>query len=104
MGSMVDLVTITLNLNFCTEKLKYNLCKEVAMEQITIQIRDKRKARALSTFLKSLDYIEKVTIANIKLPAKPQPSKADFFALAGIWSAQDVSIESLRSSAWARHM
>jgi hypothetical protein len=72
------------------------------MEQITIQIRDRRKARALKTFLKSLDYVEKVTIANLQLPLKPRASKADFFALAGVWSRRDITLDSLRSSAWPR--
>ena len=74
------------------------------MEQITIQIRDKRKARALKTFLKSLDYVEKVTIANLQLPLSPRASKADFFVLAGVWSRRTISVDSLRSSAWPRRM
>jgi len=74
------------------------------MEQITIQIRDRRKARALRTFLKSLDYVEKVTIANMKIPLTAQAQKADFFASAGIWSKRDITVDSLRSSAWPRRM
>lgn len=74
------------------------------MEQITIQIRDRRKARALKTFLKSLDYVEKVTIANLLLPSKSRTSKADFFALAGVWSRRNITVNSLRSSAWPRRM
>jgi hypothetical protein len=74
------------------------------MEQITIQIRDRRKARALKTFLKSLDYVEKVTIANLQIPLKPRASKADFFALSGVWSARNITADSLRSSAWPRRL
>lgn len=74
------------------------------MEQITIQIRDRRKARALGTFLKSLDYVEKVTFANTKIPLKASTKKADFFASAGIWSKRDITVNGLRSSAWPRRM
>ena len=75
------------------------------MEQITIQVRDKRKAYALKTFLKSLDYVEKVTIANLRIPAKSRNTvKTDFFAMAGVWSKRDVTLDSLRSSAWPRRM
>jgi hypothetical protein len=74
------------------------------MEQITIQIRDRRKARALKTFLNSLDYVEKVTIANLQIPLKSQTPKADFFALAGVWSRRNITANSLRSSAWPRRM
>ncbi len=74
------------------------------MEQIIIQIRDKRKARALKTFLKSLDYVEKVTIANLQTPLKSRIKKADFFTLAGVWSRRDITLDSLRSSAWPRRM
>ena len=74
------------------------------MEQITIQVRDRRKARALKTFLQSLDYVEKVTIANLQLPIKPRPQKADFFAMAGVWATRDMTLDSLRLSAWPRRM
>lgn len=72
------------------------------MEQITIQVRDRRKARALGTFLKSLDYVEKVTTENMQIPLKERAQKADFFALAGIWSKRDITTSDLRSSAWSR--
>ena len=72
------------------------------MEQITIQIRDKRKGRALKTFLKSLDYVESVTIADLQIPLKSRSQKADFFALAGVWSKREITVDSLRSSAWPR--
>ena len=74
------------------------------MEQITIQIRDRRKGRALTTFLKSLDYVEKVSVANLQIPLKSRDQKADFFALAGVWSKRELTVGSLRSSAWPRRM
>jgi len=74
------------------------------MEQITIQISDRRKARALRTFLKSLDYVEKVTVANLQIPAVAQTKKKDFFAMAGIWADRDITIETLRQNAWPRRI
>ena len=56
------------------------------MEQITIQISDRRKARALKDFLKSLDYVEKIKEIYIPLLLD---QKSDFFAMAGIWESRD---------------
>lgn len=70
------------------------------MEQITIQISDRRKARALRDFLKSLDYVEKITISNFKLPILTKSKNGDFFALAGIWGNRKISIDSVRQAVW----
>jgi hypothetical protein len=72
------------------------------MEQITIHIRDRRKARALRDFLKSLDYVEKVTIADLRNRSAARGNQVDFFASAGIWSGRKVTVESLRQKAWPR--
>jgi hypothetical protein len=74
------------------------------MEQITIQISDRRKARALKDFLKSLDYVEKVSTANLRRPISARVKKADFFAMAGIWADRDITLETLRQSAWPRRI
>ncbi len=74
------------------------------MEQITIQISDRRKARALRVFLKSLDYIEKITIANLYLPTTARSKKSDFFAMTGIWADREITLESLRKDAWPRRI
>jgi hypothetical protein len=74
------------------------------MEQITIHINDRRKARALRDFLKSLDYVEKVTAVNLRTPASARTKKADFFAMAGIWADRDITLETLRQSAWPRRI
>lgn len=71
------------------------------MEQITLQVRDKNKARALLDFLKTLDFVE--TVAGDDLPAvdsAPETRQADFFALAGLWAGRDISLEAIRQKAW----
>ena len=71
------------------------------MEQILIQIKDKSKAQALMNFLKTLDYIENITSANLPMVESSKKDKeADFFALAGLWANRDISQESLRKQAW----
>lgn len=74
------------------------------MEQITIQISDRRKARALKDFLKSLDYVEKVSTANLRRPISVRAKKADFFAMAGVWADRDITLETLRQNAWPRRI
>ncbi len=71
------------------------------MEQIYIRVRDHKKADALRRFLKTLDYIE--SVSSSVLPETSQKSKAedaDFFALSGLWSGRDITVESLRERAW----
>lgn len=70
------------------------------MEQITIQIKNKKKAQALIDFLKSLDFIEDIDFTNLSAKNTSGMSEKDFFALAGIWSKRDVTLDSIRSSAW----
>ncbi len=70
------------------------------MEQITIQVRDRRKARVLKSFLKSLDYVEKISTANLRRPLSVRVKKADFFAMAGVWSEREITLETLRKNAW----
>ena len=70
------------------------------MEQITIQIKNKQKAQALITFLKSLDFIDELKTQNSALQSKTKMSDADFFTLAGIWSGRDINLEPIRLKAW----
>jgi hypothetical protein len=70
------------------------------MEQITIQIKNKKKAQALLDFLKSLDFIEDINFTNLSANSAVRMGEKDFFALAGIWSERDVTLDSIRSSAW----
>ena len=71
------------------------------MEQIIIQIKDKKKARKLVDFLKTLDFIEKVSSADLSVTnSGTSQQDSDFFALAGLWANRDVSLASIREKAW----
>jgi len=71
------------------------------MNQITIQIKDRKKAKALLTFLKSLDFIDKVVSDEEQKSQSTSIERDDaFFALSGIWSQRDITQESLRQKAW----
>jgi hypothetical protein len=72
-----------------------------SMDQITIQIKDHKKARVLVSFLKTLDFVEKITSADLPV-VEPGIEEQDtgFFALSGIWAKRDITLDSLRQSAW----
>ena len=71
------------------------------MEQITIQVKNKRKAQALLDFLKAMDFIEDVTASGFAIPkSKSKVDETDFFALKGLWAGRDISLESIRQKAW----
>jgi hypothetical protein len=70
------------------------------MEQITIRIKDRKKARSLLDFLKSLDFVESVTEKEVSTESPTKAGDDDFFALAGLWSGRDISLKSLREQAW----
>jgi hypothetical protein len=70
------------------------------MEQITIQVKNKQKAQALIKFLKALDFIEKVTAREMVPLPKSQMNEQEFFALAGLWTGRDVTLNSIRQKAW----
>ena len=70
------------------------------MEQITIRIKDKRKARTLLDFLKSLDFVESVASADLSASKSGTGRDEEFFALAGLWAGRDVSLKTLREKAW----
>jgi len=70
------------------------------MEQITIQISDKRKARALKDFLKSLEYVDKISSTVLNIPASKRIKKAEFFAMAGVWEKRKIDLQFVRRNAW----
>jgi len=71
------------------------------MEQITIQVKNKQKARALINFLKAMDIIEDVTASDLStLKPKAKINDKEFFALAGLWAGRDVTLDSIRQKAW----
>jgi len=68
------------------------------MEEITIRIKDKQKAKTFLSFLKTLDFVE---VTSTDLPDAGNPERdADFFAMAGLWTGRDVSLKTLREKAW----
>lgn len=70
------------------------------MEQITIRIKDRKKARKLLDFLKSLDFVESVIEKEVSNESPTEAGEGDFFALAGLWSGRDISLKTLREQAW----
>lgn len=70
------------------------------MEQITIQVKSRQKAQALIDFLKSLDFIEEVSASLSSNQTDVRMNESEFFALAGIWSGRDVTLDLIRSQAW----
>jgi hypothetical protein len=71
------------------------------VEQITIRIKDRKKAQTLLDFLKSLDFIESVVEKNVSADAPANvASEQAFFALAGLWTGRDISLKTLREQAW----
>jgi hypothetical protein len=69
------------------------------MEQIVIQVKDKKKAQALKNFLQSLDFVESVTEPGVERQGRRIKS-ADFFSMAGLWAGRDISQESIRKETW----
>lgn len=71
------------------------------MEQITIRIKDKKKAHTLLEFLKSLDFIESVSEKDLSDEKKSNGAREeDFFELAGLWMGRDISLKTIRERAW----
>lgn len=71
------------------------------MEQITIRIKDRKKAQTLLDFLKSLDFIESVSEKDLFGEKAPKSSgENDFFSMAGFWAGRDVTLQSIREQAW----
>jgi hypothetical protein len=70
------------------------------MEQITIQVKSKQKAKALIEFLQAMDFVEAVTSGFTIPKPKTQVDEEDFFALKGLWVGRDISLESIHQKAW----
>jgi hypothetical protein len=73
------------------------------MEQILISIKNKEKAKLLLELLKSLDFVEEVE-SHIQADEinNSVAASEDFFALAGLWSGREITLDSLRQKAWPR--
>jgi hypothetical protein len=73
------------------------------MEQITIRIKDRKKAQSLLNFLKSLDFIESITEKDLTTneeESNVNDLDKDFFSLAGLWEGREISLKTLREQAW----
>lgn len=72
------------------------------MEQITIRIKDRKKAQTLLDFLKSLDFVESITEKDLSdtEESKLDDGEREFFALAGLWAGRDISLKTIREQAW----
>jgi hypothetical protein len=72
------------------------------MEQITIRIKDRKKAQRLVDFLKSLDFIESITEKELSGVNESDTENGgnEFFALAGLWAGRDISLKTIREQAW----
>jgi hypothetical protein len=69
------------------------------MEEIVIQVKDRKKAQALKDFLQTLDFVESVSQPGLSKKGR-QTKSVDFFSLAGLWAGREISQESLRKEAW----
>ncbi len=72
------------------------------MEQITIRVKDRKKAQTLLDFLMSLDFVESLTEIVLSDTVESQVDKGEkeFFALAGLWEGRDISLKTIREQAW----
>lgn len=70
------------------------------MEQITIHVRDRKEAKKLLDFLKSLDFVESVVEKEVTTESPIEAGEGEFFALAGLWNGRDISLKTLREQAW----
>ncbi len=70
------------------------------MEQITIRIRDRKKAQSLIDFLRSLDFIETITEKEFSDESHTANEENEFFAMAGLWEGRDISLKTIREHAW----
>lgn len=68
------------------------------MEQITVRIRHKAKAKVLLDLLTALDFVESVE------RVETQEESPDFFSFAGIWRDRDVDLDPIREKAWSRQI
>ena len=67
------------------------------MEQLVINIKNKRKLSFVLQLFKQFDFIEVVKNNN-----KTDVEEYDFFASAGLWENRQIELKDLRKSAWKR--
>jgi hypothetical protein len=77
--------------------------KEKTMEQIILEIKDKHKAKKLSAFLSSLDFVNIVRTVeqeDEKNQNTITDNTEDFFDYAGMWADREISLRDIRQKAW----
>lgn len=79
------------------------------MEQLIIEVNNRKNVVVLSELLKKFDFITSIEkLKPIKktrkndMPIEWAKNKADIMALAGIWKTKPRSIEEIREKAWKR--
>lgn len=76
------------------------------MEQITILVRDRHKAKSLLDLLRALDFVSILEIEDVEGSSTDGEDDAsresEFFAAAGMWKDREITTESLRALAWPR--
>ena len=75
------------------------------MGKIVIQIKDKKRAKALFNFFKTLDFIDSIKTSEIideEQKKSTTKERLDFFSLAGLWAGRKISLETIRKKAWPR--
>ena len=72
------------------------------MAQFLIETHDEKKTKLLLQLLRQLDFVDsikKIKQTNNQL-TQASDNREDFFAMAGIWSERDISIDTIRQQAW----
>ena len=72
------------------------------MEQIVIQVTDRKKAQLLYQLIGALDFVNTITKIEIDMPSASS-TETDFFEFAGLWAnRENIDIHSLRQKAWPK--
>jgi len=74
------------------------------MEVITVQVRDKKRARILLDLLQSLDFVNSVKLESEEATAEEVSNQEEppVHEVFGIWKDTDITAQALRVRAWAR--
>ena len=75
------------------------------MQQIIVQVKDKKMARKLFELLTQLDFVSSVKTSEAiytEASATTPKDSLDFFSLAGLWEGREISLESIRQKAWPK--
>lgn len=75
------------------------------MEQIVIQVKDKKKAQMLRDLLSALDFVDSIQITEVTGVDGGQTTyekTVDFFSMAGLWSDREIDLTSIRQKGWPR--